>query len=153
MLISFHHIREENSYPTFEHSIKSMCFHIYFVSYQSIDIFLAVMGRPKKERPKRYKSYLRAFEEAQDEAPEIPESTLRSQRKRKQLEDLTWSSSSSDQVKLILGKYLSYFLLKLPLTLAMCNRMNWHKLNKLKQKLTHHQNPQMRTMKGSNSIK
>lgn len=47
-------------------------------------------------RPNRYKAYNRAYEERLDEVPEIPESTLRSQRKRKWHQDS--SSSSSDTV-------------------------------------------------------
>lgn len=34
-------------------------------------------------RPKRYKTYDRAFEEAEDYAPDVPESTVRSRKKRK----------------------------------------------------------------------
>lgn len=64
------------------------------------------MGRPKRPRPKRYKSYLRAYAEADNnDPPEIPESTLRSRRKRK-LEDLSWASSASDLVCLKYAKVL-----------------------------------------------
>jgi len=54
--------------------------------------------RPRKDRPKRYKSYVVAFEEAQqDDIPPVPESTLRSQRKRKLRDNFLLSSCSSDE--------------------------------------------------------
>lgn len=55
------------------------------------------MVRPRKERAKRYKAYILTYEEAQDGIPEIPESTLRSQRKRLRKDSSSGSSSNNDE--------------------------------------------------------
>jgi hypothetical protein len=56
------------------------------------------MVRPRKDRPRRYKSYVVSYEEAQQgDIPLVPESTIRSQRKRKHGDAFVLSSSSVDE--------------------------------------------------------
>lgn len=76
--------------PTFN------CF-FFFVFVRNISL---EMPRPKKARPKRYKSYNHAFGE-ENVVCEIPESTLRSQTKRKRGDD-----SSSNSVSLFYQKHV-----------------------------------------------